>query len=162
MLEQQTEMITNKIISEFAKTIEMFNLSPSEARLFAFLYLKEKPMTLDEMGDALGKSKTSVSTSVRSLLDLNFVTRVWIKGVRKDLYQANTHLFKTFMNTSITKWIDAINHQRASLEEMVEEVKSQVISEGDHKELRSLEQQLANIITFHNQIEKAFRNVKND
>ncbi|WP_106498099.1 GbsR/MarR family transcriptional regulator [Lentibacillus sp. Marseille-P4043] len=162
MFEQRNEAITNKIISEFAKTIEMFDLSSSEARLFAFLYLREHPMTLDEMSESLGKSKTSMSTSVRSLLDLNLVTRVWRKGVRKDLYQANTHLFKSFMNASITKWIDATNHQRDSLEELVEKVKSQHSDQQGNKELVAIENQLTLIIEFHQQIEKAFRDMKNE
>ncbi|MBT2215325.1 transcriptional regulator [Virgibacillus dakarensis] len=162
MNQQQNEMVLNKIISEFAKTIEMFDLSPAGARLFAFLYLKEHPMTLDEMSEALGKSKTSMSTSVRNLLDLNLVTRVWRKGVRKDLYQANTHLFKSFMNASIAKWIDATSHQRESLEEMFDKVQLQRIDEKHNKELVTLENRLKQIIEFHQQIEKAFQNMKND
>lgn len=162
MNQQQNEMVLNKIISEFAKTIEMFDLSPAGARLFAFLYLKEQPMTLDEMSEALGKSKTSMSTSVRNLLDLNLVTRVWRKGVRKDLYQANTHLFKSFMNASIAKWIDATSHQRESLEEMFDKVQLQRIDEKHNKELVTLENRLKQIIEFHQQIEKAFQNMKND
>lgn len=77
-----TEKFTNKIIIEFAKTIELFGLTPAEARLFVYLYLQEEPQTLDEMGEALGKSKTSMSTSIRSLSDSNLVTRVWKKKRR--------------------------------------------------------------------------------
>ncbi|MEN1970266.1 MarR family transcriptional regulator [Lentibacillus sp. N15] len=156
MNKQQRETMVHNIISEFAPTIEMFDLSSSEARLFAFLYLQENPLTLDEMSEALGKSKTSMSTSVRSLVDLNLVTRVWRKGVRKDLYQANTHLFKSFMHASITKWIDATNHQRESLEELLGSVQE----EANNSTLVSLETQLKQIIDFHRQIEKAFQEMK--
>jgi len=49
--------ITNKIMLEFSKTIEMFDLSPVEARLFAFLYLEGEPLTLDEMKDLYQANK---------------------------------------------------------------------------------------------------------
>jgi len=158
MVNQQKEWMMQKIISEFAPTIEMFNLSSSEARLFTFLYLYGDPMTLDEMSEALGKSKTTMSTSVRSLVDANLVTRVWRKGVRKDLYQANAHLFKSFMHTSITKWIDATSNQRESLEELLTSMKEEQNNQG----VISLRGRLQNIIAFHHQIEAAFQKMKND
>lgn len=160
MIEERNEAITNKIISDFAKTIEMFSLSSTDARLFAFLYLHEKPLTLDEMSEALGKSKTSMSTSIRSLLDSNLVTRVWRKGVRKDLYQANTQLFKSFMSTYINKWIDAANHQKDSLLEMHSNVKSQLAKQQRNEELEAIENRLKQIIEFHKKVEKSFREMK--
>ncbi|WP_099157334.1 GbsR/MarR family transcriptional regulator [Virgibacillus ndiopensis] len=160
MNEQQNENITNKIILEFGKTIEMFDLTPLEARLFAFLYLNEKALTLDEMSEALGKSKTSMSTSVRSLVDFNLVTRVWKKGVRKDLYQANFQLFKSFMPTYINKWIDATNHQLGSLEEIKGKLKQD--NYEDNKELTIIKKRLNKIIDFHLEVEKSFRDMKKD
>ncbi|MEC5423697.1 MarR family transcriptional regulator [Virgibacillus sp. C22-A2] len=155
------EEVTNKIMVEFSKTIEMFDLTPLEARLFAFLYLSEKPLTLDDMSDAMGKSKTSMSTGVRSLLELNLVTRVWKKGERKDLFQANTQLFKTFMNTYINKWIDATKHQNHSLVEinklLVEQKRSDFTDD-----LASVDNRLNDIIDFHTQVEALFREMKQD
>lgn len=154
MKEQNIDQLTNKIILEFAKTIELFDLTPLEARLFAYLYVIKDTMTLDEMSDAIGKSKTSMSTSIRSLLDLNLVTRVWKKGVRKDLYQANSQLFKTFMNFYINKWIEATKHQKESLEEIKKGI-DVTTSEGD---LATIYNQLSNIIEFHKHIESSFHN----
>ncbi|RYG72858.1 transcriptional regulator [Lentibacillus lipolyticus] len=151
-----TENFTNKIIIEFAKTIEMFGLSPAEARLFVYLYLQEEPQTLDGMGEALGKSKTSISTSIRSLSDSNLVTRVWKKGVRKDLYEANTQLFRTFMNNYVNKWLDASSHQKDSLEDIREELESRTVS---HKALAN---NLDDIIDFHKQIDTSFRQLNSE
>lgn len=158
MSEKKNDQLTNKILIEFAKTIELFDLTPIEARLFAYLYLIEDPMTLDEMSEAIGKSKTSMSTSIRSLLDLNLVTRVWKKGVRKDLYQANSQLFKIFMNTYINKWIDAANHQKGSLED----IKNNMDVASSDSDLMSIYNRLISIIEFHNNIEESFRNMKQD
>ncbi|SHG66785.1 GbsR/MarR family transcriptional regulator [Ornithinibacillus halophilus] len=156
MLDYHTEPTRSKIMNEFAKTLEMFDLTPLEARLFAYLYLAEKPKTLDEMSEALGKSKTSMSTSVRSLSDLNLVTLVWKKGVRKDLYQANSQLFKLFMSSYINKWIDATNHRKDALLEM----DTLIDSSDDSEDQSKLNDQLTKIIDFHSQLESFFRRIK--
>lgn len=162
MSEQKLESLTNKIMVEFAKTIEMFDLTPLEARLFAYLYLEEKALTLDDMSDALGKSKTSMSTGIRSLLDMNLVTRVWKKGVRKDLYRANFHLFKSFMISYINKWIDAANHQKDSLDELNEKIMQLKEGLNNKDKLMTIEKRLNNIIEFHQLVEQSFREMKQE
>ena len=161
MSELKSEM-TNKIMLEFSKTIEMFDLSPVEARLFAFLYLEGEPLTLDEMSEALGKSKTSMSNSIRNLADFNLVTRVWKKGVRKDLYQANKQLFKIFMNSYINKWIEATNYQKTSLEEINQSFSKQYKDEALDGDFAAIDYYLKNIIEFHNQLEIIFKDMKQD
>ncbi|GAA0438331.1 opuC operon transcriptional regulator OpcR [Lentibacillus halophilus] len=150
------ENITEKIIIEFAKTIEMFGLTPAEARLFVHLYLQEDPQTLDEMAEALGKSKTSMSTSIRSLSESNLVNRVWQKGVRKDLYEANTQLYKTFMHYYVNKWLEASSLQKDALEDIQKELQ---IFQTDTS---TLADHLNEIIDFHKQIESSFRHLNND
>lgn len=153
------EEIRDNLMMEFSKTVESFGLSPVEARLFAYLYLSEEPLTLDDMGEALGKSKTSMSTSIRALSDLNLVTRVWKKGVRKDLYQANNQLFKTFMNSYINKWLDTTKHQKDTLEDnkhLIDEKKKKESSE----ELTTLDERMHDILEFHILVENLFRNMK--
>ncbi|HLS09777.1 GbsR/MarR family transcriptional regulator [Lentibacillus sp.] len=145
------------IISVFAKTIEMFDLSPLEARLFVFLYLQEQPKTLDEMSEALGKSKTSISTSIRSLSDANFVTLVWRKGVRKDLYEAKYPLFKTFMNNYVNKWIDASHHQKDALEKIQKELECL-----DAEQPLEIMDSLDEIIEFHEQIASSFHRLQHN
>lgn len=53
-------------------------------------------MTLDEMGVEMSMSKTSMSTGVRTLLDLKMVNKVWEKGSRKDLYVVEYDWYQTF------------------------------------------------------------------
>lgn len=157
-----TENLTNKIMLEFSKTIEMFGLTTLEARLFAYLYLSKQPLTLDDMSEALGKSKTSMSTSIRSLSELNLVTRVWKKGIRKDLHQANTQLFKTFMNAYINKWIEAAIRQKTSLEDINNLMEQKKSSGESDEELINMEQQLKDMIEFHKHVEALFREMKQD
>lgn len=154
----EVKQLTEKIMIEFAKTIEMFDLSPMEARVFSYLYLADDALTLDELGEALGKSKTSMSNSIRNLADLNLVTQVWKKGVRKDLYQANTHLFKSFMTSYINKWIEAVNYQKDNLETIREQARRSGVRLPDEEGTK--EEKLSAIIEFHQDVETLFRKIK--
>ncbi|QDP42105.1 transcriptional regulator [Radiobacillus deserti] len=131
----------------------MFDLSPSEAKLFSLLYIEGKPMTLDEMADWLGKSKTSVSNGIRSLLDLNLVERVWIKGIRKDLYQAEDNLYHKFMSNFIHKWLEAMKRQKNSLMEINKDL-------SNIKNKHELPDRLKSMIDFHHNLEKTFKGLK--
>src|SRR5699024_2615615 len=93
--------IQNQIITTTTKTFELFGLTPVESQLFVYLYLTGEPQTLDEMSEALGKSKTSMSTNIRRLASLNLVSQVWKRGVRKDLYTAKAQTFNTLVSIYI-------------------------------------------------------------
>lgn len=146
----QKEEITQNIMVEFSKTVELFGLTPLEARLFSYLYLSGKALTLDEMSTALGKSKTTMSTNIRSLLDLNLVSRVWKKGVRKDLYKANTQLMKGFLSFYLKRWKDQVNHQKEALEEIDNKIDKR------SSDMDNITDRLQEIIHFHAQLEKLY------
>lgn len=153
------EEVHTKVVLEFSKTLEMFGLTPADARLFVTLYIHSSPMTLDEMSKALGKSKTSMSTGVRSLLDQGLVERVWRKGFRKDLYQANENLYKNFMSTYINKWLTAANKQDKTLEEIEDKLEKsyQLFSkEKQMQEADELYQRLKDMRGFHELISDSF------
>jgi len=159
MKDQQTAEIINKIMIEFSKTIEMFELSPLESRVFSYLYLKGEPLTLDDMSEYLGNSKTSMSNSVRALLDLNLVKRVWRKGERKNLYAANRQLFNSFMTSYLHKWKEAVNHRKHSLLQLDKLLKELKQDQQNNEQLNVLDNRLKKIIDFHTMIDKSFNNL---
>src|SRR5690606_36675970 len=154
MERKEMDDITKKAIGEFAKTLELFRLSTMEARLFAYLYMTNNTLTLDEMSDALGKSKTSISTNIRRLLELNLVQRVWKKGVRKDLYEANSPLFKTFMNHYLSGWINTAKQQKASLEEIYASMEKEK-TDLDRSEFREIDRKSTRLNSSHVKISYA-------
>lgn len=138
------------MILEFSKTIEHFELTPTEARLFAYLYLKQEALTLDQMSEDLGNSKTAMSNSVRFLESAHLIQKVWRKGVRKHLYMANKELYKSFIQSYKSKWLDMIHHQLEALHFLMEN-----IPEGCREE--ELADQLQTIIHFHKDLQETFR-----
>ncbi|GGA73463.1 GbsR/MarR family transcriptional regulator [Ornithinibacillus halotolerans] len=152
MLNNSTEL-KNGILLEFAKTLELFDLTPIEARIFSFLYVEGKPLTLDELSDALGKSKTTMSNGIRNLGELNLVKRVWKRGVRKDLYQANKQLYRTLLSSYIKKWNDATEIRN----EAVIELKYQFDQLREEEKDEDLQEKLEEILTFHTKLDSFFK-----
>jgi len=105
---ETVEEIKETIIQTVAENMHLYGINDSVGRLYGTLYFSNSPLNLDDMREALGMSKTSMSTGVRSLLETKMVRKVWKKGVRKDLYQAEENWYQTFFDYFSTKWIDAI------------------------------------------------------
>ena len=69
-------------------------LSKPACQLYALLFIKGAPLSLDAMADALGISKGSVSVNIRALERWGAVKKVWRKGSRKDYYRAEEDIEK--------------------------------------------------------------------
>ncbi len=102
--ESKLEEARREYIESLTETMEMYGLSPSMGRLYGIMFFHEKPMTLDEMCQRTGMSKTSMSTGVRALSRLKLVHKKWQKGVRKDLYEAEHDQFRSFIDFFSQLW----------------------------------------------------------
>jgi DNA-binding transcriptional regulator GbsR (MarR family) len=117
----------NRFIDSMAQNMNLYGIPPSVGRLYGLLYFSEQPMTLDQMKEELGMSKTSMSTSVRQLQELKMVEKVWRKGERKDLYKSTNDWYQSFSDLFSIKWrygislnITTINQSLKELEEIIE------------------------------------------
>ena len=133
---QKLEKARNGFITEIAKNMHLYNITTSTGRLYGTVFLSEEPMTLDEMSEALGMSKTSMSTGIKSLLDADMVERVWTKGIRKDLYKADEDWYKSFSNVFITRWRNATRLNKEAIQEsklLLEELRDETSFEDVKK-----------------------------
>lgn len=122
--EKELELARERVIDAISKNMNLYGVTESIGRLYGALYFQEGPLTLDEMKDELGMSKTSMSTSVRSLLELKMVGKVWKKGVRKDLYQAEPDWYQTFIDFFTIKWRAGISINVSAMERSLRELQS--------------------------------------
>ena len=83
---------------------ETDGMSPIAGRLYALLLLSEEPRSLDELADALGVSKASVSTDARRLLERGIVERVAKAGDRRDYYELTPDFFARIIDARISRW----------------------------------------------------------
>jgi DNA-binding transcriptional regulator GbsR (MarR family) len=63
-------------------------LSQLQGRIFAFLYLHDRPVSLDAIAEGLQLSKSNISTTIRGLVEWHLVRRVTVPNSRKDHYEA--------------------------------------------------------------------------
>ncbi|ACX72843.1 transcriptional regulator, TrmB [Methanocaldococcus vulcanius M7] len=76
------------IIELFSELAKIHGLNKSVGAVYAILYLSDKPLTISDVMEELKISKGNVSMSLKKLEDLGFVKKVWIKGERKNYYEA--------------------------------------------------------------------------
>ena len=100
-------------------TTQLFGLGRILGQLYALLYLSPRPICLDEIVDELKVSKASVSTTVRQLERWTAVKRVWIRGDRRDYYEAETDfnlLLKHGVLATLRKKLETAGTQIAKVE----------------------------------------------
>ncbi|MFD2625053.1 choline uptake/conversion transcriptional regulator CudC [Salibacterium salarium] len=117
-----------EVISAIAETMDLYGITPSIGRLYATMYFKQHPMTLDEMTDDLAMTKASMSTAVRNLQEIHIVRKTWQKGSRKDHFMAEKDFFNYFGRFFGGKWkreaelnLSAIKQAEYQLQEVIED-----------------------------------------
>jgi DNA-binding transcriptional regulator GbsR (MarR family) len=89
-----TEEIREGLMEAMGRITSFWGFSKIMGQLYGLLYLSPKPLTLDEMAESLSISKGNVSINIRALERWNMVKTVWVKGDRKDYYEAEPDFWK--------------------------------------------------------------------
>lgn len=71
-----------------------WGVNRSVAQIHALLYLADRPLTAEDIADALGMARSNVSNSIRELLNWKLIRRVPMLGDRRDHYEAETDLWE--------------------------------------------------------------------
>ncbi|GIN40981.1 MULTISPECIES: GbsR/MarR family transcriptional regulator [Heyndrickxia] len=125
----QLDRARERVIEAIAQNMNLYGVTPSIGRLYGMMFFHNEPLTLDEMKEELGMSKTSMSTSVRTLLDLKMVDKVWKKGSRKDLYAIEGDWYQNFIDLFTVKWRHAISMNKHVIEKSLKEL-SDMLNDG--------------------------------
>ena len=137
---EQLDQARERVIETIAQNMNLYGVSDSIGRLYGMLYFHDEPMTLDEMKEELGMSKTSMSTSVRSLLELKMVEKVWKKGIRKDLYQVEADWYQSFTDYFNIKWRYGISKNIMAIEKSLLELEGLASAEETEDKIREAAQ----------------------
>ncbi len=125
---EKLEIARKRIVESIAQNIHLYGLPPSAGRQYGMMFFHDKPLTLDDMSEELGMSKTSMSTSVRALSEAKLVERVWEKGVRKDLYRASDDWYQSFIDMFSVKWRRSVTLHSSAIRRSITELE-QLISD---------------------------------
>src|ERR1044071_545083 len=74
-----------------------WGVNRSVSQIHALLFLSEKPMTAEDIADALGIARSNVSNSIKELLGWDLIRRVPIRGERREHFEAETDIWEVFL-----------------------------------------------------------------
>jgi len=94
MPKEEYKALREGMMESMGRITAFWGFSKVMGQLYGLLYLSSKPLTLDDMAKGLSVSKGNVSINVRALERWNMVKPVWVKGDRKDYYEAETDFWK--------------------------------------------------------------------
>lgn len=118
--------IVRKFIEDGGNTTQALGVGRVVGQIFAYLYFSEEPRGLEDMKEALGISKGSASMGVRQLEQWGAVQRVWIKGDRKDYYNANDYFGQIVRNIAT----DLMGKRLASLTASLDAAEGELLRES--------------------------------
>jgi DNA-binding transcriptional regulator GbsR (MarR family) len=72
---------------------DRWGVNRSVSQVHALLYASERPLTAEEIADALSMARSNVSNSLRELTSWQLIRRVPVLGDRRDRYEAETDLW---------------------------------------------------------------------
>lgn len=97
-------------------------------QIYALLFLSRNPLSLDDISQILQVSKGNISVNVRLLEELKLVKKVWVKGSRRDYYEASRdyprQLLKGFFDrirVGIEESMRLINRCNSQFQEAIKE-----------------------------------------
>ncbi|GGG24143.1 GbsR/MarR family transcriptional regulator [Paenibacillus abyssi] len=112
-----------RVIESIGKNMDLYGITLSIGHLYGNMYFNGAPATLDEMSETMGMSKTSMSTGMRTLMDLKMITKVWGKGSRKDLYEVVPDWHQNFIDYFSIKWRKAVEMNSSALMKSLKEIR---------------------------------------
>lgn len=146
-MNNQLEMAQNKFIESVGRISDILGINRSVAQLYTFLYLAQKPLSLDEITEAVGASKGNVSINIRILEKWGAVRNIWIKGSRKDYYEAEQDIKKVLsanLKSALEKRLSEVSYMIDEFNTVIQSSKGG-LSEEDEKRAGLYEERLARI-----------------
>lgn len=93
-MEDNTAAVETDFVNGMGQLADFWGHNKMIGWIYGLLYLREEPVSLDEIAQELGVSKGNVSLNVREAERLSMVRKVWKKGDRKDYYEAEPNLWR--------------------------------------------------------------------
>lgn len=132
------QKIRKRVIENIGRNMDLYGIPLSTGHLYGLLYFSDKPMNLDEMGQEMKMSKTSMSTGMRTLLDYKMVNKVWEKGSRKDLYEVEYDWYQSFVDFFDIKWRKSVESNIQVLRRALEETERLAHQYADDESLQAV------------------------
>lgn len=131
-MNKKLELAEDKFIEHIGNLCNKFGLNNFIAQLYGVLYLSNRPLSLDELSQKLKASKGNISINIRILERWGAVKRAWIKGSRRDYYQAELDLRRVLgerIKTSFQKHMSEISNMLEEFSKLIESASGELTKE---------------------------------
>ena len=118
--------VVHRFVQGAGSATQSLGIGRVVGQIYAFLYFSPEPKNLADLQGALGISKGSASMGVRQLEQWGAVRRIWVRGDRKDYYEANDWLGKILRNLVL----DTAGKKILSYAAMLDDMESQLPAAG--------------------------------
>lgn len=148
-IESDLNDIHQQFIETSGNTTQSLGHGRTLGQIFGFLYLSDGPQTLDDFTSQLGVSKGGASMAVRQLEQWGAVKRVWIKGDRKDYYEASDEFGSIVRKAAI----DTVGSRMRALDEIIGDLDQrlkniQAASKEEKKKLKFYQRRFRTLAIF--------------
>lgn len=145
------------VLDRINQICSKFGLNNIMAQLYAILHLSNKPLSLDDMLQRLKISKGSVSVNIRALERYGAVRKAWIKGSRKDYYEAEADIAKVIM----ARVMSMAQNRLSEVDEMVNSAYRSLnsvnsSSKEEEEALKLFKERLDKLIALHSKAQLLF------
>jgi len=115
-------------------------LTQAQGRLFAFVYLRQAPVDLEEIAESLQIAKSSVSVNMKPLLEWQLVRRVAVPGSRKDHYEGASDFWRVLQEIVERRFRWNLRQVIATVEETKRALEESSYSDQIRAKVEALEQ----------------------
>jgi DNA-binding transcriptional regulator GbsR (MarR family) len=137
------QAIKEKFILHWGEMGTRWGINRTMAQVQALLFISEQPLSADEVMNELQISRGNVSMSLRELINWGIVSKMHIKGERKEFYTTEKdvwELFKIILRERKKREIDPTVDVLHDLLQRLEEI--------DHADKAYLQAQLMSLLEF--------------
>jgi DNA-binding transcriptional regulator GbsR (MarR family) len=109
-----------QFVLEWGNLGERWGVNRSVSQIHALLYTSQRPLTAEEIADALLIARSNVSNSLRELLAWNLIRSVPVLGDRRAFYEAETDLWTLVQRIAAGRKARELDPAAAALRQCVE------------------------------------------
>ncbi|SDI22354.1 DNA-binding transcriptional regulator GbsR, MarR family [Alteribacillus persepolensis] len=159
-IQKELERAANQISDRIADNMKTFGVSSTVGRLLGIIYMNRAPMTLDELAEETGMSKTRMSQVMRQMISLNIAEKEFVKGSRKEHYNVESNYVQTFISLFTTNWREVVSKNSLLAKRLqdkiahVEQVSKEDFTPETQAKMDDLKQELDDWIHYYDWIQR--------
>lgn len=83
-----------KVADAVGALMEAWGFRRNMGRMWAVMYLDDKPLSAADLGERLGLSTGAVSMLLNELIQWGIIRKTWVVGERREYFEAETSIWK--------------------------------------------------------------------